>query len=64
MWEKGLIRKLRKILKFMTSQVGTKTITINILPFISKSKDHQTMKFDQLIEYNLSNIFLRKSRRE
>ena len=26
-----------------------------------KSKDNQTMKFDQLIEYNMKNIFLEKS---
>ena len=28
---------------------------------ISKSKDNQTMKFDQLIKYNMRNIFLEKS---
>ena len=30
----------------MGSQTETQTITINILPDISKSKDNQTMKFD------------------
>ena len=33
----------------MTSQPGY-TITIHILPNISRSKDYQTMKFGQLIE--------------
>ena len=44
----------------MTSQTGVQTITINILPDISKSKDNQTMKFGQLIEYNVKNIVLEK----
>ena len=44
--------------KFMMSQTGTKTITISILPDISRSKGNQTMKFGQLREYNLRNIFL------
>ena len=42
----------------MTSQDGTQTITINILLDITKSKDNQNMKFGQLIEYNVRNIFL------
>ena len=42
----------------MTSQRGQQTITIHILTNISKSKDNQAMKFGQLIEYNLRNIFL------
>ena len=28
---------------------------------ISRSKDNQTMKFGQLIEYNMRNIFVEKS---
>ena len=31
------------------------------MPNISSSKGNQTMKFDQLIEYNMKNIFLEKS---
>ena len=31
----------------MTSQAGTQTVLINILPGISKSKGNQTMTFDQ-----------------
>ena len=45
----------------MTSQAGTKTIRINIWSDISKSKDIQTMKFGEVIEYNVRNIFLQKS---
>ena len=35
--------------------------SIHILPNISRSKGNQTMKFDQLIEYNMRNIFVEKS---
>ena len=34
---------------------------MHILPNISRSKDNQTMKFGQLIEYNMRNFFLEKS---
>ena len=33
---------------------------MHVLPNISRSKSNQTMKFDQLIEYNMRNIFLEK----
>ena len=45
----------------MTSQPRKQTIAIHILSNISRSKENQTMKFDQLIEYNMKNIFLEKS---
>ena len=45
----------------MTLQNGQQTITIHILPNISETKGKQTMKFDQVIEYNMRNIFLEKS---
>ena len=45
----------------MTSQPGQQRIVIHILPNISKSKGNQTMKFDQLIECNMRNMFLEKS---
>ena len=45
----------------MTSQPSLQTVTIHILPNISQSKGSQKVKFDQLIEYNKRNIFLRKS---
>ena len=60
MQKKGLIRKIRLILKFKTSQTGKHTIVIHILPNISRSKSNQPMKFSQLIEYN-NEIFLVKS---
>ena len=45
----------------MTSQPGEKNIAIDILPNISRDKDNKTMKLDQLIKYNMRNIFLEKS---
>ena len=44
----------------MKSQSGQQTVTIRILPNISRSKGNQTMKFGQLIEYNKGNIFIQK----
>ena len=44
----------------MTSRPALQTITIQILPNISQSKEDQTMKFGQLLEYNKRNIFLQK----
>ena len=32
-----------------------------MFPNISRSKGNQTMKFDQLIQYNMRNIFVEKS---
>ena len=60
MQKNSLIRKIRLISKFVTSQPGKQTIPIHILSIISKSKSNQTMKFGQLIEYNMRNIFLEK----
>ena len=37
--------------KFMMSPAGKQTITIDILPNISRGKGSQTMKFGQLIAY-------------
>ena len=44
----------------MTSQIGKQTIAIHILTNISRSKGNQAMKFSQLVEYNMRNIFLEK----
>ena len=38
MLKNGLIRKIRLILKFMTSQPGKQTISMHILPNISRNK--------------------------
>ena len=43
----------------MTSQPGLQTIAIHILPNISQSKGNQTMKFDQLIEYDRRDYFFK-----
>ena len=45
----------------MTSQLGKQKIAIQVLPNISRSKGNQTMKFGQLIEYNMAKKFLQKS---
>ena len=45
----------------MTSQPGKQAIAIHILPNIPRCKGNQTMKFGQLIEHNMRNIFLEKS---
>ena len=50
----GLIKKIR-----LTSKPGLETIAIHILPSISESKDSQTMKLGQLIEYNKRGTFFK-----
>ena len=42
----------------MTLQLGKQTIAIHILPNVSRIRGNQTMKFGQLIEYDLRNTFL------
>ena len=56
-----MIRKIKLISKFVTSQPGKQTIAIHILLYISRSKDNQTVKVAQLIEYNMKMFFLEKS---
>ena len=56
----NLIRKIGLTSKFMTSQPGLQTISIQILSNISRSQGNQTIKFDQLIEHKNRNIFLQK----
>ena len=58
--QNSLIRKKRLISNFITSQPGYQTILIHILSNISRSKGSQTMKFSQLIECDIKNIFLEK----
>ena len=55
-----MIRKIRLISKFMTSQSGKQTLIIHTLPYISRSRGNQTA-FGQLIECNMRKIFLEKS---
>ena len=60
--ENGLIRNLGLISKCMTSSTEKQIITIHMLPNISRSKDNQSRKFGQLIEYNMRKVFLEKSK--
>ena len=41
----------------MTSQTGKQTIVIYVLPIIVRNKDNRAIKFGQLREYNMKNIF-------
>ena len=58
MYKNGLIRKVMLVLKFMTLQPGQQAIVMHIFPNISQSKGNQTMKLGQLIEYNVTSIFV------
>ena len=58
--ENGLIRKIRLISKFITSQPGQQIVAIDILSNILRIKSNQIMKLAQLIKYNKGNIFLQK----
>ena len=65
MQKNGFIRKLWLISKFIMPQIGQQIVfTIHILLNILRRKGNQTMKFGQLIECNLRNIFLAKSYRK
>ena len=56
-----MITKIRLISKFTTSGLGWQRVPILVLPNISRSKVSQTMKFVQLIENTITNVFLDKS---
>ena len=43
----------------MTSETGRQIATTHIMPNISRSKDNQTIKLGQLIEYKVRNAFLK-----
>ena len=47
-----------RCLNFVLTFCSYRKTATHILPNILKSKDNQTMKFGQLIEYNMRNIFL------
>ena len=57
----GLIRKvnfkIHEVTAWLTNNYNTRISRIST-PNISRSKDNQTMKLSQLIEYNKRNIFL------
>ena len=46
----------------MKSQPGSQTITIHILPNISRIKGNQKMKFGQLIQWSKRNILLAENK--
>ena len=48
----------------MTSQAGQQIISIHIFHSISRSTGNHTMKFGQLIQYNVRKIFLLKPRKK
>ena len=56
-----MIKKLRLISKFTTLSNCKLIITINISSNISERKGKETIKIDQLIEFNMRNLFLEKS---
>ena len=59
--EKRLDKKAMLFSKFIMPWTVQLRITIHISLNISKSKGKQIMKFGQVIEYNMINIFLEKS---
>ena len=56
-----MIRKIRLIPNFVTSQPGQQIILKHILPNISRSKGNQTIEFGQLLEYSIRNLFGERS---
>ena len=52
MLKNGLMRKLRLISRYMTSQPREKQLQYTLFN-ISRSKGNQTIKFSQLIEYSI-----------
>ena len=62
--EKRLDKKAKVTPRSMTSQTGQQTIAMHVLLDISRSKGNQAMKFGQLKEYKVTNIFLQKSCRK
>ena len=60
MYKNGLIGKIWLLSKFITTQPSRKTMAVHVLPNVSKSKDNETIKCGQLIEYNMRNTFVKK----
>ena len=55
-WENGLIRKIRLISEFMTSQTNNCNTHTD-----QRRNSNQGMAFDQLIEHNMKHFFFEKS---
>ena len=49
------------ISKFLTLQPGKQTVTMHVMLNMSKSKGNQRIKFGEVIECNMRNVFLKKS---
>ena len=47
--------------KFTTSELRKQANAVHLFPKVSRSKGNQIMKFGQLIDCNMRNIFLEKS---
>ena len=56
--EKLLDEKDKTNFKIYDVWIGKQIITTHTLPYISRSEDNQTVKFGELIEYNVWNTFL------
>ena len=61
LYDNCLIRKISLFSKFIAPQLGEQTIAIYISLDIPRSKDNQTMKIGQIVEWNMRNIFLEKA---
>ena len=48
----------------MTLHTGQQILTTHMLPYDSRSKGNQKMKFSRLINYSVRNIFLEKPYRK
>ena len=55
-----MLEKLGLISQFFTSKSDKQTITVRILPNISRSKNNDTIKVGQLREYDMRDTFLEK----
>ena len=64
MLKKYLDKKGKVNFKIYDVRAWLTTIAIQILPNISRSKNNQAMKIDQVIEHNNKNSFLSKSFRK
>ena len=54
------IRKIKLISKSMRPEPNKKTVPTHLFPNLSRSKGNQAVKFGQLIEYSIRNIFVEK----
>ena len=61
MYKNSLIRKMRLISKFISSQTWLANNCNTHVAQYLRGKGNQTMTFGQLIEFNMRNIFVEKS---